>query len=227
MKILIILIYIFLLVSCRREKDNDEPIVLLQDESISSEYNGSVSGTSNNEQPIVLTPLEPAESLTPRTRAVPVSANHSLLHEQNMGMVTPEDFEIGPLLVFLDKIEEKIKNNVYREFINDFFNELKEGYVPIGMLSQENLFFLTSIFNSYIERNQIPDNIRIGKVVHIRDGLRLNLRMFKGQNRTGGEIILVETEAGLKIREFYGDLGILDVEYIRANERFEPEYYRF
>ena len=227
MKILIILIYIFLLISCRREKDKDEPIVLHQDENIGREYNSSVSAANNNEQLIVLTPLEPAESLTPRTRAVPVSANHSLLHEQNMGMVTPEDFEIGQLLVFWDKIEDKIQNNVYRNFINRFFNELRQGYMPVAMVSQENLFFLTTIFNSYIDKNQIPDNIRIGRGVHTRDGLRLNLRMFKGQNRTSGEIILIETNAGLRIREFYGDLGMLDVEYIRTNEKFEPEYYKF
>ncbi|MCL2792393.1 MAG: hypothetical protein FWD87_04810 [Spirochaetaceae bacterium] len=222
-------------ISCRRERDADEPIILYQEqasENINREYNrdSESSATDNEGQVIALTPLPSADPSTPpapRSRTVPVSANHSLLREQNKDIITPEDFEIGPLLVFSNRAGDEAQNNVYREFVNRFFNELRQGRVPSGMIAQDSLFFLTTILNSYIERNQIPDNVRVGRVVHTRDALRLNLRMFKAQNRTEGQIILIETDQGLRVREFYGDLGILDVEYIRRNERFEPEYFRF
>ncbi|MCL2480933.1 MAG: hypothetical protein FWF38_04425 [Spirochaetaceae bacterium] len=229
LRILIILIYILLAISCKREKD----AVLQQeekDENIGTEHNvdSKSNAKKNDGQAITLNPSESAVSSSQRTRTVPViESNNYLLYEQNMDIVTPEDFEIGPLLVFSNRIGDEVKNKKYLEFINKFFYELRTDTIPSSMISEENLFFLTNIFNSYIEKKQIPDNIRIGKVIRTKDGLRLNLRMFKEKNRTEGEIILLETKNGFEVKEFYGDLGMLDVEYSRGDERFEPEIYKF
>ncbi|MCL2295001.1 MAG: hypothetical protein FWC36_09080 [Spirochaetes bacterium] len=226
--IVIIIIFIFLIISCKREREGDESLVLYQEqraENIIAE-DIRISNISNDNNQAVT--LNPVASEIQRSRVVPVNVgNHNLLREQNRGIVTPEDFEIGPLLVSSNRIDEEIQNKLYKEFINNFFTELREHNIPASMILSESLFFLTNIFNFYIEREQIPDNIRIGRVFRTPDGLKLNLRMFKGNNRTEGQIVLVETDNGLRVRRFHGDLGMLDVEYTGRNEKFEPEFFRF
>jgi len=226
--LLIVLTFIFLPISCKRAAKAEQE---QKDENISSENNTDsvVAEKNNDKKPIKLNPSESAASSNQRTRTVPVSveSNNYLLYEQNMGIVTPEDFEIGPLLVFSNKAGDEANNKIYRDFINRFFNELRKDSTPSSMIFEENLFFLKNILDSYIEKKQIPDNIRIGKVISTKDGLRFNLRMYKNQNRTEGGIILLETKNSFEVKEFYGDLGILDVEYNRSGEKFEPEVYKF
>ncbi len=242
-KIVIILLFILFAISCNREKNKDKPIVLQQkqkNETVLPEINNNNPPNpaekpviESNDSPIELKPSAAAINPVPENQnnktALPESMinRHYLFYEQNKDIISPEDFEIGPLLVFSTKPETEAQNKVYRDFINRFFNELRKGNIPSSMISQENLFFLTNVFDSYIEKKQIPDNIRIGKAIRNNDTLRLNLRMFKGKNRTEGEIILIELNKSLKIKEFYGDLGILDVEYNKNNEKFEPEIYKF
>ena len=223
-KILIIAAYILFIASCKREKDT----VLQQEEKAenSSEYSEPKSDEKTDEQAVTLNTSESAPVTSHRTRTV-VGSNHYLLYEQNTDFVTPEDFEIGPLLVFSTKAGDEAQNKAYRDFINRFFNEIRKGNIPTSMMWDENVFFLSNIFGSYIEKKQIPDTIRIGRVISTKDGLRLNLRFFKGQNRTEGEIILLKTKNSFQVKEFYGDLGMLDVEYIRSDEKFEPEFYKF
>ena len=231
-KILIIIAYIFLVISCKREKET----VLHQEEKadISSEYSSKNSENSdsksneksNDDQAITLASAESPQQASQRNRII-VGSNYHLLYEQNIDIVTPEDFEIGPLIVFSTKAGDEAQNKAYRDFINRFFYELRKENIPSAMIWDENIFFLTNIFTSYIEKKQIPDTIRIGKVITTKDGLRLNLRMFKGKNRTEGEIILLKTKKSFQVKEFYGDLGMLDVEYTKSNEKFEPEIYKF
>jgi len=228
--ILIILIYIFLAISCKREKEAS----LQQeqkDENISTEYNkdSKPDEKNNDKKPIAPNPSESMFSSNQKNRPAParVESTHYLLCEQNIGIVTPEDFEIGSLLVISNKAGDEVKNKLYRDFINKFFNELRKDNIPSSIISEENHFFLKNIFDSYIEKEQIPDNIRIGRVIRTKDGLRLNLRMYKDNNRTEGSILLLETKDGFEVKEFYGDLGMLDVEYSRGDEKFEPEIYKF
>ena len=230
-KIVIILIYLFLAISCKRENDKDEPIVLYQEQESENifiaedniDFNSAVE--NSDEAAITLNPLASANQ---STIIMPENIRpHFLLYEQDKDIVTPEDFEIGALLVFSTKFGDTANNKIYEEFINSFFNELRRGNIPSSLIMEENLFFLSNIFKSYIDRRQIPDSIRIGKVIHTREGLRLGLRMFKGHNRTEGKILLVETRNSFRIKDFYGDLEMLDVEYNRSDEKYEPEIYKF
>ena len=235
-KISIFLIYIFLAISCKREKSENEPIVLHQEqkeENVIAEGSGGgnkSSAINNDQSGITLNPSASDSSSNQNSKIMPEIAvnRNNLLYEQNKDIVTPEDFEIGQLLIFSGKPGEEAKNKSYRDFVNRFFYELRKDNIPSSMILQENLFFLTNIFDSYMEKGQIPDKIRIGKVIRIKDeDVRLNLRMFKGRNRTEGKIILLERNNSLKVKEFYGDLGILDEKYSRGNEKFEPEIYKF
>ena len=223
-KILIIAAYIFLAVSCKREKDT----VLQQEEKAESnaEYSAPKPDEKITEQAETPSSQESMPVSSHRTRTV-VGSNNYLLYEQKTDIVTPEDFEIGPLLVFSTKEGEEAKNKEYRDFIYRFFNEIRKGNIPTSMIWDENVFFLSNIFGSYIEKKQIPDTIRIGRVISTKDGFRLNLRFFKGQNRTEGEILLIKTKKSFLVKECYGDLGLLDVEYTRGEEKFEPETYKF
>ena len=232
--IILILITLFLITACKREKDKDEPVVLQQEEKteiIDTEKNNDseFNAKTIDENAITLNPSQSNSSQNTKSRTVPgaIESNNYLFYEQDKDIIIPEDFEIGQLLVYSDRTIDERQNKAYRDFINKFFSELRKQNIPESMIMDENLFFLTNIFNSYIEKELIPDNIRVGKVITTKDGLRLNLRMYKGQNRTEGEIFLAEINNSYKVKEFYGDLGILDIEYDRSNEKFEPEIYKF
>ena len=177
--------------------------------------------------------LKPAQNSTAAQKAQtqPMSAEaihkrHNLLSEINTAVITPEDFEIGLLLAGHADAEGSLEKK-YTDFINRFFKELEKGNLASEMIYPDSRFFLKQVFESYIAGKQIPDNLRIGEAIRIQDSLRFNLRLYKGNSRTEGEIIIVESENGLKIKEFYGDLAILEKTYTAAEKKYEPELYRF
>ncbi len=172
----------------------------------------------------------PAGAKMVNMSAEAVNYRHNLICEMGGPVITPEDFEIGPLMVYSDLATINGAANPEKEyfmFIDRFFSQLASGSVPSGMIDSGSLFFLKQIFQSYIEKEQLPDYVRIGKPVPAQDKIRFNLRMFKGNNRTEGEIVLSGTGSSLKVKEFYGDLSLLDIDYVPAGEKYEPEVYRF
>ncbi len=150
----------------------------------------------------------------------------SLVSEIGSVFITPDDFEIGPLLVHDGE-------DSYALFINNFFKELEKGKIARDMIDPKNIQFLTQVFESSIRSGHVPDNIRIGEAVRISgsssgsESIRLNLRLFKGNNRTEGEIFLIDQGGSFKISNFNGDLSRLDIEYAGNEGKFEPEIYRF
>ena len=176
--------------------------------------------------------LEPAagssSSETVKLKASQESVKNifNLVPEIGSDFITPDDFEIGPLLFHNGE-------DSYARFINNFFEELEKGKIARDMIDPGNIQFLTQVFESSIRSGLIPDNIRIGEAVIISGGssgsenIRLNLRLFKGNNRTEGEIFLIDRGGSFKITNFNGDLLKLDIEYADNEGKFEPEIYRF
>lgn len=148
--------------------------------------------------------------------------NNKLLTKISEKIATPEDFEIGSL-------HSSNENNEYELFIIQFFENMKNGNFDSLKIDEENRFFLENVFNAYIVAGQIPDNIRIGVGIKEADSssTRFNLRLYKGKNPTEGEISLIGSGESLQVKEFYGDLSLLDVEYDNADKKYEPEVYSF
>lgn len=166
----------------------------------------------------------------------------NLISDMGADFITPDDFEIGPLLVHNSPEKsaegETGQEESYALFIAKFFKELEKGIIAAEMIDRDNLQFLKQVFESSILLGQIPDNIRIGEAVRIPSSvssagrgnseiIRLNLRMFKGKNRTEGEVFLLEKEGSFRISSFNGDLSKLDIDYKEEEGKFEPEIYRF
>jgi len=199
------------------------------DTAVTSEaVSASASETENSR--IELKPAQNS-SAEQKIQTEPMSAEainkrHNLLSEINTAVISPEDFEIGLLLASHSAAEGSLEKK-YTDFINRFFKELEQGNFASEMIYPDSRFFLKQVFESYMAGKQIPDNLRIGEAIRIQDSLRFNLRLFKGSSRTEGEIIIVESENGLKIKEFYGDLAILEKTYTAAEKKYEPELYRF
>lgn len=148
--------------------------------------------------------------------------NNRLLAKISEKIATPEDFEIGSL-------HSSNENNEYELFIIQFFENMENGNFDSLKIDEENRFFLENVFNAYIDAGQIPDNIRIGVGIKDADSssTRFNLRLYKGKNPTEGEISLIGSGESLQVKEFYGDLSLLDVEYDNVDKKYEPEVYSF
>lgn len=230
--VLIIIVFLSLPVSCRRsagqERPQESPEANAAEKLIEpARAAGSVQGQGGSGEKITAETTSVKET-GEQGRSMPegsIVKKHNLISAFSHAVVTPEDFEIGPLLPF-ENSSTGI-NTEYRQFITSFFDSFKNRNIAENMITEENRFFLGKVFESYMEKDLIPDRIRIGKPVLQNDSLRFNIRAFMGSNSAEGEIVLVSTPAGLKIRDFNCDLLLLEKEQEEMGKRFEPETYRF
>ena len=150
-----------------------------------------------------------------------ITGRYFLISVREEKYFIPSDFETGRL------IENSAENSRYISFIKSFFGTLEKGNPVDRYFREENRVFLVNVFRRYKEEDHIPDRVRIGSPVPVNNSMHFNLRLFKGEGRAEARIVLTETDGYLLIRDFYGDLSVLDQKYEPEEGLFEPEKYSF
>ncbi len=135
--------------------------------------------------------------------------------------VFPEDYEIGALFTGMNEFA-----NIY-SLINNFFDALKSKNIKEDLIYKESRFYLTKIFNEYIKNNYIPEKLRTGPPLVKGDIISVNLRFIKTTGKTEGKIIIIKKKNSLFIKDFKGDLSLLDSEQNTEKAKYEPEIYEF
>lgn len=150
------------------------------------------------------------------------------IYKMTLKRVVPEDYLIGPL--------ENLQNSDYRvtqilKTINTFFRDLRSGTLNESCLHPSAVQLISSAFRFYLDEEAIPDVIRIGKTEITGKSARINLRFYRGNGVTDGEIILEESNVGNSkqwlITDCQADLMQILDPYKPSDEPFQPGAYNF
>ncbi|MBN1523965.1 MAG: hypothetical protein JW904_05765 [Spirochaetales bacterium] len=173
--------------------------------------------------PISLDPVRP--DARGNDTAAPVQAGSSEYAYNPAGRVNAKDFQIGLLQDSFSDSREYLA--VYR-VAKSFFTALEKKEIP------EDLF-LPSVFKPLsvslkhpLEQGYLPERVRFGKSTFVGENeVRMNVRMYKGQGVTIGEIYLTKEEAKWKISDLQLGFGLLNEKYEKSREPYVPSQYNF
>lgn len=154
---------------------------------------------------------------------VPLSFREKLLPLRNDNPVLPEDFEIGPLQNRFS--ERRDKTSVFR-VITVFFNQLEKGKIEKTVVHPDWRSHVERFLWYYIRDNTVPEYFRVGSIMINEGSARANIRLFKDDGRTEGEVFLEIVEDEWLIKDIQADFSELNQDYVRE-EQFEPETYRW
>lgn len=150
------------------------------------------------------------------------------IYKMTLKRVVPEDYLIGPL--------ENLQNSDYRvsqilKTLNTFFRDLRIGTLNEDCIHPSAVLLLSSAFQFYLEEEAVPDVVRIGKAEITGKSARVNLRFYRGNGVTDGEVILEETAVDKTkqwlITDCQADLMQLLDPYKPSEEPFQPGAYNF
>ena len=150
------------------------------------------------------------------------------IYKMTLKRVVPEDYLIGPL--------ENLQNTDYRvsqilKTLNTFFRDLRIGTLNEDCIHPSAVLLLSSSFGFYLEEEAVPDVVRIGKVEITGKSARVNMRFYRGNGVTDGEMILEETTVDKTkkwlITDCQADLMQILDPYKPSAEPFQPGAYNF
>lgn len=181
--------------------------------------------------PVRTDPVHPSgktSGTAPKTSSSGDRIDDMFIYKMTLKRVVPEDYLIGPL--------ENLQNSDYRvsqilKTLNTFFRDLRIGTLNETCIHSSALLLLSSAFQFYLEEEAVPDVVRIGKVEITGKSARVNLRFYRGNGVTDGEMILEETAVDKTkqwlITDCQADLMQLLDPYKPSEEPFQPGAYNF
>lgn len=174
---------------------------------------------------IDLKPKNETEKQTVQPPPRQVSDTTSLFSLSPQARIMVEDFKIGPLQDFLIGQYNRLKAALV---VDEFFKGLSQKEIKLDLIKNEMRTEIKRSLTYPLNQGLLPDNIRIGKILpESSDEISINIRVFKGQSVTEGEIYLVKENGEWKIIDLQIGLTLLAETYTKDTEPFSPSSYKW
>ncbi len=178
-----------------------------------------------NERAINLKPKTETPAKTPPPVPRTISDTTGLYTQNPQQRLVAQDFKIGPLQDMLADQYDKISAV---STVREFLNALSKKTVKQELI-QENM--RTEIMRSLqypLKQGLVPETYRIGKAIpESNQELSVNVRLYKGQNSTEGEIYLAKNQDTWIITDFQVGLTLLAEKQTKETEPFSPSSYKW
>ncbi|MBN1797268.1 MAG: hypothetical protein JW822_01735 [Spirochaetales bacterium] len=139
--------------------------------------------------------------------------------------IVVEDFKIGPLQDFLIGQYDRLKAALV---VNDFFKGLAKKEIKLDLIKNEMRTEIERSLAYPLSQGLLPESIRIGRILpESTDEISVNVRVFKGQSVTEGEIYLVKDNGEWVIIDLQIGLTLLAEKYNKETEPFSPTSYKW
>jgi len=188
----------------------------------------SIQTTADATQPkrsIDLKPRNETENTVPAPAPRQISDTTSLFSLSPQQRIVVEDFKIGPLQDFLIGQYDRVKA---AQVVNDFFTSLSKKQIEQKLIKTEMRTEIERSLTYSLKQGLLPENFRIGKILpETSDEISVNIRVFRGQSVTEGEIYLVKDNGEWMIIDMQIGLTLLAEKYDKDTEPFSPSSYKW
>jgi hypothetical protein len=165
----------------------------------------------------------PAKTPVPVPRTVSDTTGLFALNPQER--LVAQDFKIGPLQDMLAGQYDKINAVVT---VRDFLNSLSKKKVKQELIKEDMRTEITRSLQYPIQQGLVPETYRIGRAfLNDNQELSVNVRLFKGQSVTEGEIYLVKNKDEWVITDLQVGLTLLAEKPTKDTEPFSPSSYKW
>lgn len=136
-----------------------------------------------------------------------------------------QDFKIGPLQDTLLAPLEFVKASAV---VGRFFASLMKKEPDYGLVGEKSRRQLEAVVSYPLSQGYIPEKYRLGKMsFEAQDEIRANIRLFKGDAVTEGEIYLEKSGEDWLISDLQVGFTLLNRAYRKSSEPFMPGGYDF
>jgi hypothetical protein len=171
-------------------------------------------------------------SLSPRPSPSPAASPSAALTKETdlfaafpQARLMPEDFQIGPL-------QDGITSS--RDFLlglsraRKFLEGITKKKVDDALILPSVLAEVKAVVSYPLAQGYVPQKYRIGKMVFENDNeLRANIRLYKDDAVTEGEIYLTKADDAWLISDLQAGFTLLGRPYRKPSEPFVPGGYEF
>jgi hypothetical protein len=202
--------------------------------SSSQNNNGAIktsAGTTRSETPtqpkrvIDLKPKNESPNNSPQPTPRQVSDTTGLFSLSPGQRIIVEDFKIGPLQDFLIGQYDRIKAALT---VHDFMKGLSRKEIKQELIKPEMRTEIKRSLSYSLKNNLLPEEFRIGKIIPEAGGeINVNIRVFKGQSVTEGEIYLLKENGEWMIIDMQIGFTLLAEKYKKDTEPFSPSSYEW
>ena len=149
----------------------------------------------------------------------------SLLPLRQSARFVPEDFEIGPLQ---DRSASDQDTRRAVAALDSLLKSLAAKEIDETKLLPTKRRDISLTLQYHIDRGNLITRHRIG-AIRVREGedVRVRVRLFGGPGATDGDVYLTQRGGSWYVSDIQIALQLLQEPYIRAQERFLPDVYRW
>jgi hypothetical protein len=178
-----------------------------------------------NERAINLKPKTETPAKTPPLVPRAVSDTTALFALNPQERLVAQDFKIGSLQ---DMLAGRYENINAVSIIREFLNSLEKKKVKQELIKEDMRTEITRSLQYPINQGLVPETYRIGKaVMDNNQELSVNVRLFKGQSSTEGEIYMAKIKDAWVITDFQVGLTLLAEKQPKDTEPFSPSSYKW
>ena len=153
------------------------------------------------------------------------SGMDAFLAIRNGAWIVPRDFVIGVLQVQRTEDEDTAS---LLALTREFFGHLSKGIIKEDLVAEEWRSGLRESLDFYLREDLVPDRVRIGDIVEGGGGsARCNVRLYRGDGVSSGEIYFVKQVDTWYISDIQVDFSLLSEPYVPDPEPFEPGIYAY
>ena len=194
--------------------------------SIQTTTDATQPGTPTNQKlSIDLKPKNESGNTTSQPTPRQISDTTSLFALSPQTRIVVEDFKIGPLQDFLIGQYDRVQAAFV---VNDFFKSLKNKEILQELIKPEMRTEIKRSLSYSLKHGLLPENFRIGKILpETNDEISVNVRIFKGNSMTEGEIYLVNDNGVWMIIDIQIGFTLLAEKYNKDTEPFSPSSYKW
>jgi hypothetical protein len=162
--------------------------------------------------------------------AAPVSPPRAVADTSNLFALSPQarimmdDFKIGTLQDFLRGQNEMIAAT---SVVSDFLANLSRKQIKEELIKEEMRKEIDRSLRYPLNRDLIPENYRIGKAFMEDNEITVNVRLYRGQNITEGEVYLEKENGEWLISDMQIGFTLLEEKYKKEEEPFSPSSYKW
>jgi hypothetical protein len=137
----------------------------------------------------------------------------------------PEDMKIGALQDGLSATRDYLRAiGTVRAFLDSIAKkEMDEALVlPAARAA------IKAVVSYPLSQGYVPQRYRIGKIVFENESaVRANIRLYKDEGVTTGEIYLAKVDDGWQVSDLQAGFTLLGKKYVKPTEPFVPGSYKF
>jgi hypothetical protein len=174
---------------------------------------------------IDLKPKDESKTTSPQPAPRQVSDTTSFFSLSPGQRIIVEDFKIGPLQDFLIGQYDRIKA---ASVVHDFFEGLSKKEIKQELIKPEMRTEMKRSLSYSLKNSLLPEEFRIGKIIpEASDEISVNIRIFKGQSVTEGEVYLLKEDGEWMIIDMQIGFTLLAEKYNKDTEPFSPSSYKW